>query len=140
VETAIADVKDDHGERADVPARYRGPKKSAMLSCVRTGGYRAPRNRRRAYAADSHSSATAGDNARAERTGRRAVELSERAVALDPVSRALRDDLGRATATLGQIFQRTFRLREAADLYRRAIDIREALVKEEPDNTNYRTI
>mgnify|MGYP003694243767 CR=1 FL=1 len=62
----------------------------------------------------------------------------QRAVALDPASRPLRNDLGLAYATLGQIFQRTLRLRDAADLYRRALDIREGLVNENPDNTTYR--
>jgi tetratricopeptide (TPR) repeat protein len=69
---------------------------------------------------------------------RAARDRDERAVALDPASRPLRSDLGLAYATLGQILQRTLKLRDAADLHRRAIDIREGLVNENPDNTTYR--
>jgi len=139
VETAIARLKEDQGELAEVPSRYalseevgealvrEGPVDTALLETVAV-----------AFAADSHAANTAGDYTRSERTGRRAIELSQRAVAMDATSRALRDDLGLAYATLGQSFHRTLRLREAADLYRQALDIREGLVKENPDNTAYR--
>jgi tetratricopeptide (TPR) repeat protein len=139
VTTAIANSRQDQGDAAEAAAGYARaedvgerlvrelPPDADLLATISW-----------TYAADARAALRGRDFPRAERASRRTLELVERALAMDPSSPALREDLGMAYNTLGQTLHLTGRLREAADLFRQAIEIREALAKHRPDDATLR--
>jgi len=90
------------------------------------------------YTATSRAAINITDYAHAERAARRAMELARTVAQRDPANRKHRDTLSDAYSVLSSALRSTGRLSEAADSVRQSIAVREQLVREEPDNTDYR--
>lgn len=74
----------------------------------------------------------------AEGAAARAMELAERLLALDPKDAALRQNLASALNALGAARLVTGRLEEAAASFARAVEVREALVRDNPTQVEFR--
>ena len=133
--TGVADLQADSGERKEAVDGYaraeavgdalvaEGPVDVELLTSLSW-----------TYASDARLAVRMADFPRAEKASRRTIELNSRALAIDPSNLAAREDLGGTYNTLGQTLHQTGRLREAADLFQKAVDIREEIAKTKPDD------
>ena len=91
-----------------------------------------------AYSADALAASNQQSRARAEASGRRAMTLARQLVDGDPGNRAYRVALSDAMSELGVVLRASGRLQDGANSYREAIAIREQLVREDPENIDFR--
>jgi tetratricopeptide (TPR) repeat protein len=90
-------------------------------------------------AAHARAAALVRDQPRAEAASREAMELARRAGELDPGNPHFRDTLASAYSALGHAAAMDGqRLDEVAAWYRESVVTRETLVRDAPDNTEYR--
>ncbi len=90
------------------------------------------------YAADARAAARMLDPARTVAASRRAIDMSSRAVALEPGNRDYRNNLSTSYTALARAFQAAGKPSDAADNCRQAVAIREQLLAEEPGNVAFR--
>ena len=79
-----------------------------------------------------------GDLAEAAESAASAMDMARRLLALSPGDRVHRQGFATANVSLGTVRIAAGQLESAVASYRAAIEIREQLVKEEPNNVSYR--
>jgi tetratricopeptide (TPR) repeat protein len=90
------------------------------------------------YANSSRASFQLRDYAAAERDAQGAMTAARALLKEEPASRIYQNSLATAYNSMGTARMAAGRLQDAADSYRRSVELRERLVDEEPTNTEYR--
>jgi tetratricopeptide (TPR) repeat protein len=90
------------------------------------------------YASISRAAVNAATFPAAEQSARRSLALTERLLDLAPANREYRDNMASADNALGQTLHLSGNLTDAIDLFQSGIRIREQLVAEDPNNSEFR--
>src|SRR5947209_636626 len=86
------------------------------------------------YAESTRFAADSGKPQEAREAAGEATVMARRLVALDPSSAESRDYLSAAQVSLGKAYLSSYQLESAVQNFRDALDIREQLVREQPEN------